>query len=107
MKHRFANHFLEFDSRLQFHVHLRPKEPNAIAATGLRPVEGEIGAFQQPLGAVAIPARKRDTDADRHYDVLFFEPHWSGASCREAARKILGLILVADFGLYNDEFVAA
>ena len=65
MQHRIANHPLEFESRLQFGVHLGQEEPDAIAAVGLGLVQRQIGAFQKPLRIGAVCRRQCNADADR------------------------------------------
>jgi hypothetical protein len=49
MGHRVANHLLELYSRFELAVHFKVEELDAIAAIRLALVEGQIGAFQQPL----------------------------------------------------------
>ena len=107
MQYRVANYHLKFESRLQFGVHFGQEEPDAIATVGLGLVQCQIGAFQKPLRIGSVCRRQCNANADRGDDRPPHEFHWRDHCRGEAAREILGLILIADPGLDDDKLVAA
>jgi len=91
--------FFELKTVLQFGIHFRPKEPDAIAALSSGFVNGRIRAFRQPLGRVAIDRRERHARPTVVNNSYCFGRIGSARGRTEPLRKFLGLFAAADVGL--------
>jgi hypothetical protein len=97
-RYRSSEVSLELDAPLDMRVHLGLEKPNARPTSGLGAIECTVCAPDQLVTVNTIIRSYGDTNSDTEFHCHILDNERLCNGCRDAPRKICGIIKGVDFG---------